>query len=437
MIPFLVIGMLVLMFIGIPVGFAFADISAATLAIQGKISLIVVTQRLWAAVDSFPMLAIIFFIISGDLMLQGGISARLINFGKALFSWLRGSLALISVVCCAFFGAISGSALATTAAIGSIMYPEMIKEENGYDPVFSATLQAVGGTLGTMIPPSIPLILYASVSNCSISDLFIAIVIPGCVMAVLYLIAAYYYIFKRRLAIRPAVATDAKKKNLRESLSQLGKSFLDAIWAILMPVIVLGGIYTGIFTPTESAVVACFYSALVGFFIYRELTIKKAVQAIINSSIMSAALMLLIGCANLLGWVMTLLKVNDIMMNLFSSFISGKVTFLIVMNIMFLIMGMFMDTPVIILLIVPILYPIAVMYNVDPVHMGVITVINLSLGMVTPPFGTSLFVASNSLNVPLHKMFREVILYCVIAIIGVLCITFIEPLSTVLLSSMG
>lgn len=419
----LLVSMIFLLLIGLPVAFGLGWSGLLALIVQGKAPLMVFPQRLWTSIDSFPMLAIVFFVIAGELMMQGGISKRLVNFVMVFFGRLRGALAIVSVFSCALFGALSGSALATTAAIGGIMYPEMTQEKNGYGEVFTATLQAVGGTLGTMIPPSITLILYANITNASIGNLFLAVVIPGIIMTLMYCLAAYYYILKRgydkSTAARPKI--------------NLAKSFLEGIWALLMPLIILGGIYGGIFTPTESAIVACIYAIIVGKFIYRELTLKTFYHALVRSAVVSATIMLLCATANFFGWVMAVLNIPALIMTFLQSVMTSRVVFLLVINVLFLICGMFMDTSVIVLLVIPLVYKVAAGFGISLIHFGVIACINLSMGMITPPFGTSLFVASNMTRQRIEPMYKEVLPYCLTGIIGILLVTFIEPLSMFLM----
>jgi C4-dicarboxylate transporter DctM subunit len=429
---FLLLGMLLLMVIGVPIVFAFGFIGISTLTIMNRVPIIIFVQRIWATMDSFPNLALLFFIISGELMLQGGISRRLINFSLALLGWIRGSLAVITVVTCAFFGAVSGSALATTAAIGSIMYPEMTKDGTDYGGVFTSTLIAVSGTLGTMIPPSIPLILYASVTNCSVSDLFVGIIVPGLIMVVMYLAAAYVYIYKRGLG-KSVEKISKGKIGLQKAFMIFLRTTLNALWALLMPVIILGGIYSGAFTPTESAIVACIYALLVGTFVYKELNIKTIYKAFVDACVVTASLMLLIAAANFLGWIMAILNINTAIMAFFKNIVSNKFTFLLIINIIFLIAGMFTDTAVIILLLIPLLAPSASAFDVNLVHLGVIAGINLSMGMITPPFGTSLFVSANITGNRLELMFKETYLYILFGIIGIFIITYIEPIYKIFL----
>ena len=413
--------------IGLPIAFGLGWASVAGLLVKGQ-TLLVFPQRLWTSIDSFTLMAIIFFVIAGELMLQGGISKRLINLAMVFFRYLRGGLATVSLISCAMFGALSGSALATTAAIGGIMYPEMTSEKGGYGKVFTGTLMAAGGTLGTMRPPSITLILYANITNTSVGDLFLAVIIPGLIMMMMYIVAAYIYIFRRGYD-GPALRATREKT----SFKQVIKAFYEGIWAILMPVIILGGIYGGIFTPTESAVVACFYAIIVGVFIYRELTLKLFYRAIVKAAVISATIMLLVATANLFGWVMAILNIPAAVMDGLAVFTDTRFVFLLMINVLFLICGMFMDTTVIILLIIPLLFTTASNLGISLIHFGVIACINLSMGMITPPFGTSLFVSANMTGQKIEPMYKEVLLYCLMGCVGILLVTYIPSISMFLI----
>lgn len=312
------------------------------------------------------------------------------------------------------------------------MYPEMTKKDD-YGKVFAATLQAAGGTLGTMIPPSITLILYANITGASISSLFIAVVVPGLIMAAMYIIAAFTKIYRRGYDIKTA---EKRAEEMAEGVS-FGTAMKEGIWAILMPVIVLGGIYAGIFTPTESAVVACVYAIIVGFVIYRELTPKIFFNVIAKSAVTSATIMILIGTASFFGWVMAILNIPAMVMSFLSTFMTTKFVFLLVMNIVFLVCGMFMETSVIVLLVIPLVYNMAAALGVNLIHFGVIATINLSMGMITPPFGASLFVAANMTKQRVEPMYKESLLFCFMGIVGIFLVTYIEPLAMGLVSLMG
>ena len=262
----LIVSLLFFMAVGIPITFSLGMSSVLAIMLAKPLNMTIVATKIFAGADSFPVMAVIYFMIAGELMLQGGLTKRLVALFRRLLGWVPGSMVVISFVTCAFFGAISGSALATTAAIGNIMYPEMIKDDE-YDLHFAASVQAVGGTLGTMIPPSLPLILYGCISGASVSRLFIATIIPGIIMMCLYILTGI---------ISGSRAGYIHKQEQSGQKESLGKVFKDAIPAILCPVIILGGIYSGIFTATEAAIVACIYSLLIGFLFYRELNLKRA-----------------------------------------------------------------------------------------------------------------------------------------------------------------
>ncbi|GHS99127.1 hypothetical protein AGMMS50276_22190 [Synergistales bacterium] len=416
----LIFGILcVLMLLGFPIAISLGMSAIVAMLLFQDMSLIIFPQRIFAGNDSFPMMAIIFFMVAGELMLQGGISKRLVNVANSFLSKIRGSLALISIVTSAFFGALSGSNLATTAAIGNVMYPEMLKDGT-YDKGFSLTIQAVGGTLGTMIPPSIPLVVYGTLTNVSIANLFVGVFLPGIVMCILYCIAVSWIIKGRNMA-----------NSKTEKSTTLSRSVREGFWALLTPVIILGGIYSGVFSPTESAAVACGYAFIVGKFIYKELDAKSTYSAMWNATLASAAIMFLCSCASFFGWVLTIQGFPQIVAGYLATVVDTRVAFLILMNIAFLIAGMFVDINTIQLLMIPLVAPVAIALGVNMVQFGVIACINLSLGCITPPFGACLFVASSiDKSVKLESMYKEVIPFCIVGIIGIFIITFIPILST-------
>jgi C4-dicarboxylate transporter DctM subunit len=413
----LVVGVFFFLLIGVPIAFSLGLTCIMAIIVSDRIPLMIFTQRMFTAADSFPLMAIIFFVIAGELMLQGGISRRLVNFASSLLGWLRGSLAFISVVTCAFFGAISGSALATTAAIGGIMYPEMVKR--GYKDDFSATLQAAGGTLGILIPPSIPLVIYGVLTGVSIGDLFIAVVPAGIIAMFLYMATAYTVIVRENMA----------PKDMNPEKVSIWESFKDAFWGLMTPVIILGGIYSGIFTPTESAVVASIYAFLVGIFVYKELNRKSFFEAMGKSAVVAASIMIIIATATLFGWIMTAQNIPVMVSKAIISLTDSKIIFLLLVNIIYLIAGMFMETSTIILLLVPLFLPVALQMGVDPLHFGIITVLNLSLGLVTPPFGASLFVASGISKVPIERIYYRIVPFIAAGIVSIALITYMPVFS--------
>lgn len=418
----LFVALCVLMLLGVPIAVSLCMSTVLVMVMVLDVNLMSFPQKLFAGADSFPLMAVIFFMVAGELMLQGGISKRLVNVAKIFLSKLRGSLALISFVTCGFFGALSGSALATTAAIGGVMYPEM-KEDGTYDDSFSLTVQAVGGTLGPMIPPSIPLILYGMVASTSVGALFASTVVPGIIVCLAYCLTGYVILKKRNMGYRqyPKPARKPGEKNI----------FLDAIWAMLTPVIILGGIYSGVFSPTESAAVACLYAFIVGRFVYKELTLKKLFNALFNTMKSSVVVMFLCTCATFFGWALTLQGTTNLIINFLIETITNKYVMFLIIDLIVLVAGMFVDGGTIILLLVPLLYPAAAALGINLVHLGVVFCIGIAVGNVTPPFGACLFVANGlDKNVKLEAIFREVIPFCVVATLTILLLTFCPTICT-------
>lgn len=424
----LVVSLIVFMAIGIPITFSLGMSSLLAIALSKPLSITLIVTKIFAGADSFPILAVIYFMIAGELMLQGGLTKRLVALFRKLLGWIPGSMVVISFITCAFFGAISGSALATTAAIGNVMYPEMTKDDD-YPVPFAASVQAVGGTLGTMIPPSLPLILFGCLSGTSVSSLFIATIIPGLLMTVIYMVTGLI------IAHRNGYGR-SDQKGTAENRSFL-TVFKEAIWALLSPLLILGGIYGGIFTATEAAIVACIYSLFVGVFIYRELDLKSAYKAILDAAKSSASVMFLCCCATLFGYCMTVLGLPQLVTQAMTSVIHSPVIFLLGANIIYILCGMFVDATTAILLVCPLLYPAASAFGIDLVQFGVITGINLSMGIVTPPFGGCMFVATGlDRRIKLEDLYKGVLPFCLTGVLGILAVTYIQPLSMFLVSIM-
>ena len=407
--------------IGVPIACSLGLAGSVTLALE-SIDLIILPQRIFAAINSFPLLAVVFFVLAGELMLKGGISQKLVNLATCVFGRIPGALAVIDIVTCAFFGALSGSSLATTAAIGSVMHPEMVK--NGYEKSFSATIQAAGGILGVLIPPSIPLVIYAVTSgNTSAGDLFLAVVPSGLLMALVFIILSLLMIWLEKMPINRVT----EKQNI-------GKAFMEGIWALLMPVIILGGIYSGIFTATESAIVASFYALIVGTFVYRALNLKTFVDALITTVKVSANVMFLVAAASVFAWVMTYLNIPQTLTEALLAVVKTRTVFLLATAAILLVAGMLLDTSVAILLLVPLLSPMATSFGIDPIHMGILTVVNLALGNITPPFGATLFVSSSITDVKVATLYKRVLPFCLVGVVAVLITTFVPAISVGFLS---
>ncbi|UED75322.1 TRAP transporter large permease [Brevibacillus sp. DP1.3A] len=417
----LFVTLLVLLILNVPIGVALGLSVVVVFMLEGNIPLLVVIQKMFNGTDSFPLMAIPFFLLAGKLMETGGISARLIRFANTIVGNLPGGLAIVAVMGCTFFAAISGSSAATTAAVGGILIPHMVKK--GYNVRFSAALHATGGTIGVMIPPSVPMVLYGVAASASISDLFIAGIGPGILVAISLILYSYWI----------------SKKNgwgggEKHTSKEIWEAFKDAILAILMPIIILGGIYGAIFTPTEAAVVAVIYGLVVGLFVYREIKWKDLGEIFAGSASMTAVIMLIIATANAFGYLMTRENIPQEIAQFMLGITDSTIITLLIINILLLILGTFMETAVTIILLTPILLPITNSLGIDPVLFGVIMVVNSAIGMLTPPVGINLLVAGNIAKLQNTEIEQAVIPFLVIMIVDLMLITYIPEISLFLVN---
>ncbi len=406
-------------FIGFPIAFALGLVSLGQIAIDGY-PLLVVIQRMFTGVDSIALTAIPLFILSGGLMLKGGMSDRIVNFADLLIGHFPSGLAMVSILACMFFAAITGSAIAATAAIGGIMIPIMV--EKGYDKEFCAPLLATGGSIGPIIPPSIPLLIYGVMANVSVAKLFIGGFIPGILMGVGLMIYSYFVGKKRNYIGRD------KRAPLKEILIA-GK---DAILALIMPIIIIGGIMSGYFSPTESATVATFYALTVGMFIYRELKISDLPAILLDAAKSTGQVLLVVGFASLFTWVLTVNNVPQSVGAFLGSNISSKVVLLLVINIILLIAGTFIDTTSAVVIFTPLFIPLCQTFGIDLVHFGLVMVVNLTIGMCTPPLGVCLFVAGSIAKVSLKDQMRDLVPQLIVLIFILMLITYIPDLVLIL-----
>lgn len=410
--------------LGVPVVIALGLTSMGYMVSEG-IPLEAAVQRMFAGLDSFPLAAIPFFILSGALMEASGISNRLINFAQSLVGRFAGGLGLVTVISAMFFAAISGSSAATTAAIGSILIPAMAKR--GYPRRFAASTQAASGELGVIIPPSIPMIIFALTAGVpvSIGDLFIAGVIPGIIIAA-SLLGTVYVIARLK---GYGLTSDGE-----EALEIPAKwpSFRAAILPLLMPVIILGGIYGGVFTPTEAAVVAVFYALFLGVLVFRTLTIAIIGAALSASVKSSVVILLIISAASAFGWVLTANRIPDTVATFFIAASENPLLFLLMINVLLLLVGMFLETGAAIIILAPILTPVAVQYGIDPVHFGVLMIVNLAVGMTTPPVGVNLFIACQVAGLRIEQIVKSMIPFYLVLLLNIGLITYLPALSTFL-----
>ena len=377
-------------------------------------------------VDSFPLLAVPMFVLSGNIMAEGKISKKLFNFFSYFVADKTAGLPIATVITCLFYGAISGSGPATTAAVGAMTIPIMLNL--GYDKVFSTSLVAVAGGLGVIIPPSIPFIFYGQASGVSVAKMFMAGILPGLLIGFCLMVYSWYYCKKH--------GEDKEKLvSYKNELKKMGFVGLlkDSFWAILCPVIILGSIYGGIASPTEAAVISVFYALIISLFIYKSLKVTDLYKILVDSVKTYTTIIFIIAAATGFARILRFMKVPTLITQGISSTVSSKIALLILINVILLIVGMFMDTTPAILILTPILVPLVKQYGVDPIHFGIIMVVNLAIGFVTPPLGVNLFVASSISGVKIEDIIKKVIPFIVAFIIALILITFIPQISLILL----
>lgn len=411
----------ILCIMNVPIAICLGAASFLALYMDGSVPLLLLVQRMFTGTDSFTLLAIPLFMIAGRLMEWGGISKRLIDLSMNVVGGMYGGLANVSILACMFFAAISGSAPATVVAIGSIMVPAMIKE--GYGKSFSVAILAAAGIIGVIIPPSILFVSYGVYIGASIGKLFIAGIIPGVIMGLSLML--FCYIVSRINGWKSSV-----KPTFRGFLSSLKKS----IWGLLMPIIILGGIYGGIFTPTESAAVACIYSLFVGFFVYKELNIKNTYISFYEAGTTSAMVLLIIATATAMGWILTTEQVPLRIAEALSSLAQSRYSLLLFLNIMLLVTGCLMEPNAAIIILGPIFLPLLQQANIDLIHFGVVMVVNMAIGMLTPPLGVNLFVAQSlQKDIPIKSIISAVTPMIIVLLVNLMLFTYIPAISTVLL----
>lgn len=421
----IVIVFLTCVFATVPIGYAIGLSVIAYAMTAGTINMGYIASGLFASCDSFPLMAIPFFILSGALMEGGGLSRRLVLFFDSIVGQLTGGLAIVTVITCMFFGAISGSGPATTAAIGAIMVPTMV--EKGYDKKFAMALVAASGCLGVIIPPSIPMVMYGISTNASISTMFMGGFLPGVVLGGLLIAAAVRYSGKHGYT----------GNGQKFSWAHVWDCFKDAIWAILCPVIILGGIYSGHFTPTEAAVVSVVYGLLVGLFAYRELDLKKTWLKFAEAGSTHGTVNIIVGTSTILGRVLTLEQIPDTIAAGMLSLTDNKFAMLIIINLLLLACGCLLETTSSILILAPILYPVAASFGVDIVHFGIIMVVNLAIGFITPPVGVNLFVACGIGKIPFVDLVKKIVPFLAALILGLIVITYIPAITLALPRLLG
>jgi C4-dicarboxylate transporter DctM subunit len=401
--------------IGVPIAIALGLSSMITIMIHSHVPVMVLVQKAYSGLDTFTLMAIPFFILAGNVMSQGGVSTRLVAFASIFFGRYTGGLAQVSTAACTFFGAISGSAPATTAAIGSVMVPPM--KAKGYSTEFAAACVASSGVIGLLIPPSINMVLYGVITGASIGKMFLGGIIPGLIMSAA-LMLVNYFVAKKHGFLGDAPPTGA----------QAWKAARESFFAMLMPVIILGGIYAGIFTPTEAAVVAAAYGLFVGMFIYKEITRARLAATLMTTAKSSAIIMILVSLAHCFSYLLASEQIPQAITRMMLHISREPNVLLIMICISLLIVGTFLDNAVAVVLMTPILFPIVESAGIDPVFFGVLLVLTLAIGQITPPVGLCLFVACNLADITIERISVSCIPYLIAMIVVMLVILFFPDL---------
>lgn len=412
----MLVSMLLFFVLTVPVAIAVGLANMAGVAWEGRMTFLVIAQQLYAALDKYPLVAVPFFILAGNLMESGGMSNRMVEFAKSLVGGVQGGLACSCVLTCMIFAAVAGSSVATTFAVGAILIPAMVR--HGYPAPFAASLQASAAELGVIIPPSIPMILFAVSTDTSVGELFVAGIGPGLLIGGALMI--YVWLYARRHGL-----------GLQDGVGRLGvwTAFRQAWLALLMPVIILGGIYGGIFTPTEASAVAVVYALIVSMFIYRSVKWGDLSKVLHRSVVSTAVIMFIIANAGVFGFLLNRTGIPAAMGTWLGELFSSPMMFLLGVNAALFVVGMFVETSASIVVLAPLLLPVAMQFGIDPAHFGIIMVVNLALGMVTPPFGVNLFAACSVAGISLEKLIRPLLPFVVVILACLMLISYVPEVS--------
>ena len=416
MIAALFVTFMVLLVLEMPVSFSLLIATIVAMVLYSKIDLITVIVNMFSATSNFSLLAVPFFILAGGFMERGGISRRLVAFASNAVGHIRGGLANTSVVAAMFFAGLSGAAAADTAAVGSLLIPAMKKK--GYGKDISTSVMATAGSIGIVIPPSIPMIILGVTAGVSIGGLFMGGVIPGILMGVALMVVNYIYTRIRKIEPEP-----------RATFKETVRSFGDSLLALLTVVIIVGGIVFGIFTPTEASIIASIYAFIIGFFVYRELHLKDLPDILIKAAVTTGIVLLTIAAASSFGWILAAEQIPAQIASFLIALTGNKLVLLMLLNVFFIILGTFLDPSAIIIIVIPIIWPIVQKLGINPIHFGVMTIVNMAIGQCTPPVGIALFVASGISGASLSEMLGTYMRYIGALIVVLLVVTYVPVIS--------
>lgn len=416
---FLMCLLLAMLFGSVPIFVALSVAVLASMLLFTGMDPMVLAQRMFGGLDKFSLMSMPFFIFAANLMDTGGLSRRILKWTRSLVGARKGGLAYTTQCTCMIFGALCGSSPATVIAMGRVLYPELI--ESGYPEEFSAGLITSSGSVALIIPPSVTLIMYAAATGVSVGSLFMSGISAGIVYGLATVI--YIWFFSR---------THTLQVSEPSTWSEIGKNTLEALWSLMVPVIILGGIYCGVFTPTEAAGISAVYALFVGVAVYREITWKKLFDVCLRSAITCAQVMILVAAATSFAWFLTVARIPQAVTTAIIENVESPWLFILMVNIILLIVGMFMEGIAAIVILAPLFFPIATQMGIDPLHLGIIMVSNLALGNFTPPFGLNLFVAAGVTGLSMSRIIRSVMIFILVSIIGLLVISYVPTISTFL-----
>lgn len=403
------------LFLGLPIAISLG-VSAGAYLFLMDIPLTVIPQKMYAGMDSFVLLCVPGFILAGNLMNRGNITEQIINLSNAMVGHIRGGLGLANVAGSMLFGGVSGTAIADTASIGGVMIPGMAKA--GYDKPFAAAVTAASSTIGPIIPPSVPMIIVGTLTGISVGQMFLAGAIPGILLGFGMMITVYILAVKRNYP-------KEKRASFKTVIQEMRKS----TWALSLTLLILVGIVGGFFTPTEASVVAAFYAMLIGLYIYRGLKWKDIPNILVASAVTSASLLLLVGLANVFGWILTSERIPQMIADAILNISENKLVVLLIINLLLLLVGSFMETIAALIILFPTLLGVATLVGVNPVHFGIIAVLNLMIGLSTPPVGVCLFVASSIASISMEKVAKAILPFLLCNIIVLMLVTYIPQIS--------
>lgn len=429
----LFIVLFLILALGVPVGFAIGGATMFSMFFTTDINMVINAQYCYSGISSFTVMAIPFFMLAGLIMSTGGIARKIVNFASALIDFVTGALGSVTILACMFFGALSGSGMATTSAIGGMMIPEM--KRKGYDSAYAATLVCFGGIVGPIIPPSLSFVLYGATTGTPVPSLFLAGILPGILLGIVFILVNTFMTKKMGTDLKKAREEGEEKAPInvvmKERAHKIWAATKDGIWALLSPAIILGGIYSGVFTPTEAACVSVVYSALISLFVYKDMKLKDLYNVLLDAAVLNGITSFLLGYSTVFSTFMTFEKVPQMITTFLTGVSDNALVVLFFINLILLVVGLFLDTVPAIIVMAPMLLPTVKALEINPIHFGVVMAVNLAIGLCTPPYGCNLFVGAAVAKIRLDSMFKYIVPFFIVSVIALMIITYVPWFSLV------